>query len=183
MARLNPVNPETATGKAKELLDEAQKKLGGVPNLLKTFANSPAVLEAYLGFSGALAHGKLRAKVREQIALTVGQANDCDYCLSAHSAFARSAGLNDAQIEAARRGTSDDGKTQAALRFASDIVDKQGFVTDDDLAAVRDAGYGDGEIAEIVAAVALNIFTNYFNHVADTEVDFPKVAPLEGAGV
>jgi uncharacterized peroxidase-related enzyme len=176
MPRLNAIDPNEATGKAKELLDGVKTKLGMVPNLMRTFANSPAVLEAYLGFSGALGGGLLNAKLREQIALTVADANSCEYCLSAHTAIGKMVGLDAEQLVSSRRAASSDPKVEAALKFAHQIVVKRGEVLDSEVAAVRAAGYNDGEIAEIVANVALNIFTNYFNHVAQTVVDFPKVA-------
>jgi AhpD family alkylhydroperoxidase len=144
MERITPVNPQAAQGRAKELLDAVKAKLGVVPNMTRSMAVSPSVLDAYLGFSSALAHGVLPARVREQLALDVGEANHCDYCVSAHSALGKRAGL----------------------------------VEDADLAAVREAGYGDAEIAEVVAHVALNIFTNYFNNVAGTTIDFPKAPAL-----
>lgn len=179
MTRLPALTDEQATGKAAELMGGVQKKLGRVPNLMRTFANSPAVLQSYLGFSTALGGGVLPAGLREQIALTVGEANDCDYCLAAHSAIGQSVGLTAEQVDEARRGTSSDDRTAAALAFAREIVETRGRVDDEAVRAVRESGFDDGEIAEIVANVALNLFTNYFNHVADTEVDFPAVHALD----
>lgn len=176
MQRINQIDPTTATGKQKELLDAVKAKVGRVPNLIKTFAASPAALEAYVSFSDALSGGLLDAKLREQIALTVAEANACEYCLSAHTAIGKMVGLDETEIVAGRRASSPDAKTNAALTFAHQIVVKRGQVDDADVAAVRAAGFGDGEITEIVSNVVLNIFTNYFNHVAQTVVDFPKVA-------
>lgn len=175
MTRIQPINPSDATGKAKQLLDGVQAKLGITPNLMKTMAVSPAVLDAYLGFSAATATGALKAGFREQIALTVGQANSCEYCLSAHSAIGKMVGLQPDSIHAARQAQAADPKAAAGLEFAQALVIERGLVSDAAIARVRAAGYSDGEIAEIVANVALNIFTNYFNHVAGTEVDFPRV--------
>ncbi len=175
MPRLNAIDPKEATGKAKELLDGVKAKLGSVPNLMRTFANSLAALEGYLGLSGALAGGLLNAKLREQIALTVADANSCEYCLSAHTVIGKMVGLNESEIVWSRQASSGDAKTDAALKFAHQIVVKRGEVLDSEVQAVREAGYSDGEITEIVANVALNIFTNYFNHIAQTVVDFPKV--------
>lgn len=178
MSRIHQINPKEATGKSKELLDAVKAKLGLVPNITRAMANSPAVLEGYLGLSGALSKGDLSAKNREQIALAVGQANQCDYCLAAHSAVGKMVGLTPDQILDSRRGTAIDPKADALIRFARKVVDDRGHVSDDDMAAVRAAGLDDAAIAEVVANVALNIFTNYFNHVADTDIDFPKVEPL-----
>ena len=178
MQRIQSVNPQTAQGRAKELLDAVKAKLGLVPNMTRLMAVSPPVLEAYLGFIGALGHGVLPARVREQLALDVGEANHCDYCVSAHSALGKRAGLTDQDILDSRRGTSTDLKADVLLRLARTVVEKRGLVEDADLAAVREAGYGDAEIAEVVAHVALNIFTNYFNNVAGTTIDFPKAPAL-----
>ncbi len=178
MSRIHQIAPDSATGKAKELLDAVKGKLGLVPNITRAMANSPAVLEGYLGLNGALGKGGLSAKNREQIALAVGQANQCDYCLAAHSAIGKMVGLTPDQILDSRRGTAIDPKSDAVIRFARKLVDERGRVSDADVAEVRAAGLDDGAIAEVVANVALNIFTNYFNHVAETDIDFPKVEPI-----
>ncbi len=178
MSRIHQIAPDSATGKAKELLDAVHGKLGLVPNITRAMANSPAVLEGYLGLSGALGKGSLSAKNREQIALAVGQANQCDYCLAAHSAIGKMVGLTPDQILDSRRGTAIDPKADAVIRFARKLVDERGRVSDADVAEVRAAGLNDGGIAEVVTNVALNIFTNYFNHVAETDIDFPKVEPI-----
>ena len=179
MPSLHQIAPEAASGKAKELLDAVKEKLGLVPNITRAMANSPAVLEGYLGLSGALGKGSLSAKSREQIALAVAQSNQCDYCLAAHSAIGKMVGLTPDQILDSRRGTAIDPRSDAVIRFARKVVDERGQVSDADVAEVRAAGLDDGTIAEVVANVALNIFTNYFNHVAETDIDFPKVEPID----
>lgn len=176
MSRLPAIQTETATGKAKELLEGVQAKLKITPNMTRVMANSPAVLEGYLDFSGALAAGLLNAKLREQLAIAVAEQNACQYCLSAHTAIGKMTGLTDAESEAARSARSESPKIQAALHFAREVVAKKGRPTDADFAAVRTAGWNDGEIAEVIAQVALNIFTNYFNNATEVEIDFPKVA-------
>lgn len=176
MPRIEAIDPQEATGKARELLDGVKAKIGSVPNLMRTFANSPAALEGYLNFSGALSGGSLSARLREQIALAVADANNCEYCLSAHTAIGKMVGLNENELISSRRASSTDARTDAALKFAHQIIVKRGEVLDSEVQAVREAGYNDGEIVEIVANVALNIFTNYFNHIARTTVDFPKIA-------
>jgi uncharacterized peroxidase-related enzyme len=175
MMRIKALEPAEASPKAQDLLAAVKAKIGMTPNMIKTMAQSAAVLDGYLGFSGALGAGVVSPRLREQIALAVGQANSCQYCLSAHSAIGEMVGLKPEEIAASRRATSDDAKTAAALRFVQELVVHKGLVDDSALRAVRAAGYNDAEIVEIVANVALNIFTNYFNHVAGTEVDFPKV--------
>ena len=175
MPRLKAIEAAEAEPKAKALLEGVQKKLGMTPNLMRTMANSPAVLEAYLGFRNALGAGVLSPKLREQIALTVSELNGCHYCLSAHSALGRMVGLSEEEIADSRRGVSPDRKTEAVLQFARKVVTERGWVSDDDVTSLRAAGTSDAEISEVVAHVAVNIFSNYFNHVADTEVDFPEV--------
>jgi uncharacterized peroxidase-related enzyme len=176
MSRLPAIQTEAATGKAKELLEAVQAKLKITPNMTRVMANSPAVLQGYLSFSGALAAGHLDPKLREEIALEVGEQNSCQYCVSAHTAIGKMVGLSDFEIEAARDAKSGSPKNAAALKFAREIVAKKGMTTDGDIQAVRAAGFSDGEIAEIIAHVALNIFTNYFNNATEVEVDFPKIA-------
>ncbi len=175
MSRIIAINPTEATGKTKELLDAVQAKLGLTPNMMRTMAQSPTVLEAYLNFSNMLSGGSLNAKVRGQISVLSAEENGCSYCLSAHTTIGKMAGLSEAEILAAREANSADTKTNAALKFAKTILEKRGEVSDADLQTVKNAGFTEGEIAEIVANVALNIFTNYFNGVAQTEIDFPKV--------
>ncbi len=175
MARIAPIDPATAQGKAAELLAGVGKALGAVPNLMRTLAHSPAALQAYLGFGAALGTGKLTARVREQIALAVAGANNCEYCASAHAFLGGKLGVGAQEAQANLSATSSDPKVEAVLEFARQVVAKRGWVDDADVRRLRDAGYGDAELVEIIATVAVNIFTNYFNHVAQTEVDFPRV--------
>jgi uncharacterized peroxidase-related enzyme len=175
MSRLKKLEKGQGSPQSNEMMNtlDGNKKLF---NIFRGMANSPAVLDSYLKFSGAMGNAKLDAKAREAIALAVGQANRCEYCLSAHTAIGKGAGLDDASIKDARQGRSKDRKTAGAVTLARAIVEKRGNVNDQDVKAARDSGLDDGEIAETVASVALNIFTNYFNHLNQTEVDFPRVA-------
>jgi uncharacterized peroxidase-related enzyme len=180
MSRLNQITPESTTGKARELLDTVKGRLGLVPNMTRAMANAPAVLNGYLQLNGSLGQGALPAKTREQIALAVAQVNGCDYCLAAHTAIGKMTGLTSDQIRDSRHGTSVDPRTDAVIRFARIVVETKGRVSNGDLQAVREAGFNDGDIAEVVAHVALNVFTNYFNQVADTDIDFPMAEPFIG---
>jgi uncharacterized peroxidase-related enzyme len=182
MARLNTIQPENANGSIKTLFDAVQQKLGMVPNMIRAMANSPAVAESYVQLSGILSHGHLPGKVREQLALAVSEANGCDYCLAAHTAIGTMFGLSGDQIRDARLGQSIDPKTEVLIRFARKVNETRGKVSDDDVAEVREAGFDDGIIAEVIAEVALNVLTNYFNNVAETAIDFPAAAPLESVG-
>ena len=110
-----------------------------------------------------------------RVSLAVAEANSCDYCLSAHTAIGRDAGLSDSDIAATREGRATDAKTAAIVRFARSLVDSRGHATDSELAALRAAGLTDGDIIEVVANTVVNIFTNYLNHVAGADIDFPVV--------
>ena len=179
MARLTQISHEAASGRARELLDAIKDRLGLVPNMTRAMANSPAALDGYLQLSGALGKGALPARVREQIALAVAQTNGCDYCLAAHSAIGRMVGLTADQIRDSRLGTAVDPRADALIRFALKVVDTRGRVADTDLEEVRRAGFDDAAIAEVVANVALHVFTNYFNRLAGTDLDFPRAPALE----
>lgn len=178
MSRIpTPATIEATPPQARASLELVKKQLGSVPNLFRVIANSPAALEGYLGLNGALAKGVLDARTRERIALAVAEINGCNYCLSAHTYLAKNlAKLDDAEITANRNGASNDPKADAAVRFASRIVEHRGHVTDGDIAGVRAAGFDDAQVIEIVLHVALNTLTNYVNEVAKTEIDFPIVA-------
>lgn len=168
--------------KARPLLDAVVKQLGSAPNLFRLVATSPQALEGYLGLSGALARGALPAATRERIALAVAEINGCDYCLSAHAFLGKNlAGLDDAEIAANRNGASNDPKADAAVSFAARVASARGHISDADFAAVRLAGYSDAQIVEIVQHVALNSWTNYFNNVFGTEIDFPVVTARKAA--
>ncbi|HLX16299.1 MAG TPA: carboxymuconolactone decarboxylase family protein [Bradyrhizobium sp.] len=178
MPRLpTPTSIEEAPPAAQPLLEAVKKQFGVVPNLFRLVSISPAALEGFLGLSGALAKGRLDATTRGRIALTVAEINGCDYCLSAHTYLGKNlVKLSDAEMAANRDGGSTDPKAAAAVRFAAEIVKTRGHVADADLRAVKDAGYTDAQIIEIVLHVALNTLTNYANVVAKTEIDFPVVA-------
>ncbi len=180
MPKLKAVDPASAAADARELLDSVQEKFGATPNMVRTMANSPAVLMAYVNFEAALAKGSLPARLLEQIALTVAEANQCGYCLAAHTAIGKAVGLTEEAILDSRRGESPDSKEEAALQFARALVAERGWGRDQDVARLRQVGYSDAEIVEIIANVALNLFTNYFNQVAGTEIDFPQAHSVAG---
>lgn len=177
MSRLTLIDPAEPTA-AKPLLDAVARKLGLVPNMTRAMANSPAVLNAYLQFSGALAGASLSARTRELVALAVGEVNGCGYCVAAHTAIGGSLGIAADELLDARASRATDPRTAAVLRLARTLVLQRGLVSDADLREARTAGVTDPEIAETVATVALNVFTNWFNHLAQTPIDFPAVPPL-----
>ena len=175
MPRIKPVHPASANAEAKALLDGVEAQFGMVPNILATFAQSPKVLDGFLAFSARLGQGSLPARLREQIALTVAGVNGCDYCASVHSALGKGAGIGEDELARNLRGQAEDDKTQVALDFVRKVVDQRGQVADADVSVLRGAGFSDGEIVEIVTHIGVNIFTNYFNHIVGTDIDFPLV--------
>jgi uncharacterized peroxidase-related enzyme len=179
MPRIPAIQPENATGEAKQLLDEVESNLGFVPNIMRTMVNSPAILQGYLEFSNALSKGNLSQKFRQQVALAVSEVSDCEYCLAAHSAIGRSVGLSEEAIEDSRKGDSINPKEAVVLAFARKVIENRGWVTDEDVAKLRKVGFSQSDIVELIANISLTLFTNYFNHVAETEVDFPAVSELE----
>jgi uncharacterized peroxidase-related enzyme len=181
MSRLAIPAREDAPAAAQPLLAAVEKQLGVVPNLFRLVATSPAALEGYLGLNAALGR-TLDVKTRERIAITVAQANGCDYCLSAHSYLGLNlAKIDDAEITLNRAGHSGDAKADAAIIFARQVLAARGKVSDTDIAAVRLAGFSEAQVIEIVASVALNVLTNYINNVAETDIDFPVVLTAQAA--
>jgi len=157
------------------LFDAIQSQLGMVPNFLKVFANSPEALKSFLGLYGVANRGSLEPQTRERIAVALAQQNACEYCLSAHTAIGRKAGLDGAEIEANRAGTSRDARAAAAVKFARALVAHTGDVTTAELSEVRNAGYSDAEIVEIITHVGMNILTNILGRASRIYIDFPKV--------
>nr|WP_316656110.1 peroxidase-related enzyme [uncultured Gellertiella sp.] len=183
MSRIHiPATVADAPEAARPLLEAVNKQIGSVPNLFRMVSNSPAALEGYLSLSGALGKGALPAQTRERIALAVAEINRCGYCLSAHTFMAANlAKLGASEIAANRRGHSEDAKADAAVQFAAEVTRERGHVSGEALDAVKRAGYTEAQIIEIVQHVALNTWTNYINSVAETEIDFPVVAPYSAA--
>jgi uncharacterized peroxidase-related enzyme len=177
MSRIStPASIESAPPASQAMLQAVKAQLGIAPNVFRVAANSPAALEGYLAVLGALGKGELPAATRERIALAIAEFNGCDYCLSAHTYLGRNvAKLDDAEMTANRGGTSNDLKAAAAVRFAVKVAKQRGHLADEDLQAIKTAGYSEAQIVEIVQHVALNTWTNYLNSVAKTEIDFPVI--------
>lgn len=175
------VERESATGPAKDQLDRIHAAFGTVPAMFRAVANSPAALTSMWASFGAFGGGALGPALSEQIAVAVANRNSCEYCLAAHTALGRKAGVSRAALEAAQTGRSDDPRTAALLGFALKLVEERGQVTAEDVQALRDQGWSDEHIVEVVGQVALNLFTNYINVALAVPVDFPTVS-LRRAG-
>lgn len=175
MTRVNLVDPASASTAVKPALDQIRGAFGAVPNMFRAVANSPAALASMWGSFGALGGGTIGAKLGEQLAVAIADRNACHYCLAAHTVLGQKAGASAEEMSAAQTGQSSDPKTAAALGFALSVVENRAKVTDEDIKALRSAGFDDNVIVEILAHVALNLFTNYVNLAFDVPVDFPAV--------
>lgn len=175
MSRVQLINPAATTTDRQALLDQITQAFGATPNMFRAVANSPAALRSMWGAFGALGNGAIDARLGEQIAVAVADRNNCEYCLAAHTALGRKAGASAEEMAAAQVGESNDQRSAAALRFAIKLVDTRGKITDDDVQALRDADFDDEHIVEILAHVALNLFTNYVNVAFAVPLDFAPV--------
>jgi uncharacterized peroxidase-related enzyme len=175
MNRVQLVNNQTAPVDYRAILEQIQKAFGVTPAMFQATANSPAALQSMWGGFGALSGGKLSAQLKEQLAVAIADRNDCEYCLAAHTALGRKAGVSAHDIAEAQAGRSADPKTAAALTFALKVVERRAQLSDQDFAALRHVGYDIEAIVEILAHVALNLFTNYINVALQVPVDFPVV--------
>ncbi|NUP47445.1 MAG: carboxymuconolactone decarboxylase family protein [Catenulispora sp.] len=180
MPRISKVTPETADSAQQDLLDATKRQLGKVPNLYATLVQSPAALRGYLALRDSLLGGVLNERQREQLALLTAQENDCDYCVAAHSMRgARLLKMSPEELQETRHAHDADPHTDAILGLASDLIENRGRVGDEALAKARAAGVTDAELAETVAHVALNVLSNYFNHLAQPDLDFPAAPALD----
>ena len=177
MSRFTPIHANVATSELKRSLKNSHLKLDEAPRFLQVMANSPASLRAYIRADAALVRGQLTPRQREQVALAVAEINGSSYSLSAHYSAGKTLGLTHHEMQLARNATAADPKAETMLRFTQSVVLQRGEISDDDFQALSKAGFTDAQIVEIVANIALNIFSNYFNSVAKTEVDFPLLQP------
>lgn len=176
MPRLKSVDPATDTGPGTEILNGPLKDKQ--INIFKGIATNAGVLKAFLGFAQGVKAGSLTEQEHEIVSLVCGQKRNCEYCLAAHTQIAQGAGLSEDLVINIRRGQADDDRHQALVDFVSAILETDGFVNDEQLDAFRQAGYDDAAVIEVIAAITVNTFTNLFNHVNETEVDFPVPAAV-----
>ena len=181
MPRISPVTLETAPESTKPILEQFNASLGRLPNFFGTLGHSAAATNAFVGLKEAIAKGSLGDSLGESLAMAIATESSCGYCQAAHNAIGKMVGVSDEERQKNLAGQSDDPRTQAAITFAQSVVEKRGWADDADVQAVRDAGFSDSDILEIVTIVSLNLFTNYVNHLSGTEIDFPKVEVGESA--
>ena len=160
MSYFNLVKPADAQGELTDLYAAVTQTFGAVPNFIQAMGNSPALLKGFLGLYGGLSKGSIDTATAERVALAMAETNSCQYCVSAHTVLAQGAGLSASEISAARHGTSADARAAAAVRFARAVLDNKGQITAGEVDAVRNAGYNDTQIAEIIGHVGLNTLLN-----------------------
>jgi len=180
MSRVTLIDIHDDSHPSHAVLSDIRQAFGAAPNMFRAVANSPAALSSLWGGFAALGGGRLPARLSEQLAVAIANRNGCEYCLAAHTALGRKAGASSAEMVNAQLGGSEDPTIAAALRFALSVLEHRGRVSDEEIAAVRAAGFDDGEVVEIIAHVALNVFTNTVNNALNTPLDFP-VVPLKQA--
>jgi uncharacterized peroxidase-related enzyme len=174
MARILPTTIETAPAATRPMLEGLKKNLGMVPALFATIGHSPEALDALLHAMSTLSHGALSAREVELVNLATSELNGCAYCVAAHGALAKRAGIDADAIEAAREARASSTREHAMLRLVARVVRSGGAGTGTELARAREAGLSDAAIVEVLAHVALKTFTNAVALVAQTEIDFPK---------
>lgn len=175
MSRVN-IQTQHIPAASQPQIDQIQQAFGATPNMFKAVANSPVALQSMWTAFGALGKGTLGAKLGEQIAVAIANRNRCEYCLAAHTVLGQKAGASSAEMSAAQTGQSGDARTATALAFVLKVVEQRAQITDSDVVSLREADFGDEQIVELMAHVALNLFTNYINVALDIPVDFPKVS-------
>jgi len=179
MKNLDKLTYEEAETEAQKIFNALKKKIGKVPNLYATVANSPVALAAVLSYAEKLNSGEFNPKEVEAIALAVSQENECHYCLSAHTAIGNMLGYTVEETIGLRNGNIEDTKLQALVKLTQKIVETKGWPQQQLVDDFFVAGYSKAALVELIGFVSLNIFNNYLNHIAETEVDFPSYPELE----
>ena len=178
MSRLSVPNLETVAGPSGQIYAQIKKAIGSVPNTFAAIAaHGPAALKSILAADQVLAAGSLSKRDQETIKLVISGVAGCDYCVAAHSTLGKLAGLKREELKSIRDGNpTGDAKRDALVRFVRKLAATSGTVSDEDFAAIKAAGYSDAQLVEISLAFATTVFTNVFNRINDTEIDFPAVA-------
>jgi len=178
MSRIHSPDLDAATGATAEVYAQIKKAAGGVPNTFATIgAHGPAALKAVLAADGVLASGSLSKQDQETIKLIVSEVAGCDYCVAAHSMLGKLTGLKPEALVQLRAGlATGDARRDALARFVRTLAQTSGTIDEAEFRAIKAAGYGDAALVDISLAIAVTVFTNVFNRINDTAVDFPAVA-------
>lgn len=181
MKNLQPLSYENASKETQAIFDNLKEKIGSVPNIYATIGNSSKALSGLLSLNETLSQGEFNGKEVEAIALAVAETNACGYCLAAHTAIGKMQGLTEEETVEIRNGEISDTKLKALTDLAKDITDSKGHPDQALVEAFHEAGYNKSALAELIGFVAVNTITNYTNHMAQTDIDFPVAPELETA--
>jgi uncharacterized peroxidase-related enzyme len=178
MPRINTPALESATGATAEVYAQIKKVIGQVPNTYAAIgAHGPSALKSILQADGVLAASSLSKQDQATVKLVVSEAAGCDYCVAAHSLLGKLTGLAPEVLKHIRAGQpTGDAKRDALVRFVRNLAQTSGTISDEEFAAIRAAGYSDTQLVDISLAIAVTVFTNVFNRINDTAIDFPAVA-------
>lgn len=181
MKKLKALNPDQVNETTQEVFAAIEQKVGMLPNLYATMANSPNLLQGFLAFEAILKEGDFSSKENEAIALAVSQENNCNYCLSAHSTIGKMVGYTDEEVIDIRKGTTSDSKLNALLTLTRELTEKRGKASNEAIEAFLSAGYTHKAFAELIGMVAIRSITNYIFSNGDFEIDFPRAIELSEA--
>lgn len=176
MKNLEPLTFDQASEESQEIFKTLKEKMGKVPNVYATIGNSSKALKGILDLNATLSNGEFNGKEVETIALSVAEANDCDYCRAAHTAVGKMQGLTEEETIEIRSGEIADSKFKALSELAKEMTTTRGNQDQEYINNFFSAGYSKEALAELIGFVAVNTITNYTNHIADTDIDFP-IAP------
>ena len=178
MSRISVPNVESATGATAEIYGQIKKAIGSIPNTFAAIgAHGPDALKAIMLADSVLAAGSLSKRDQETVKLVISSVVGCDYCVAAHSLLGKLAGLNPEELKNIRDGKpTGDAKRDALIRFVRLLAETSGTVSADEFAAIKAAGYSDAQLVDISLAFATTAFTNVFNRINDTPIDFPAVS-------
>jgi uncharacterized peroxidase-related enzyme len=179
MNQFDPVDPQTASAEAKIALDRVQASFGGTPNLMKMLARSPDLLNGVVALNQAVTSGDLAPALVEQIALLASGINQCEYCVAVHIHIGQQMGLSRSELLANLQGEASDPTSQAVLNFTKTVVRDRGQVDPLMVQDLRDRGFTDKAILEIVGVIGLYTLLNYVKHLTQPVLDFPMVAEFK----
>ena len=177
MSRIEVPSLQAATGATAEVYTQIKKAAGRVPNTFAAIgAYAPEALKAVLTADGVLAAGSLSKADQETIKLLVSSVAGCDYCVAAHNLLGGMTGLSPEALKHIRAGEpTGDPKRDALIHFVKLLAGTSGTIAEAEFAAIKEASFTDQQLVEISLAIATTTFTNVFNRINDTAIDFPAV--------
>ncbi len=172
MIQMQTLTPDTASGRAREVMELARDRFGFVPNLIGKMANAPALAAAYLELGRLFEETSLSPCEQQVVLLAVSRFHACTYCVAAHSAVARMQQVPDDVVQAIRNDQPiADSRLEALRRLTVEMVKTRGWPDEQVVNDFLDAGYEPSQILEVILGIGMKTLSNYTNHVAGTELD------------